>query len=220
VSREETGAVEAMQIVLGAPVRCEGDVVGRVADVLVDPAGRRYTHVVVQTHDRQARLVPAELVTAAAGGQRGLTLTCTFEQLLGLESIRHFEYVGVADVPALDRECEVGVEDMVAMPCYDTTALGDYVGDFEAAVGLTYDQIPKGRAELRRSSTVRSTDGHKLGHVDGFIVADGEVTHLVVEWGHLWLIRRAAIPVDAIASIDTDLVTVGLSKDDVRLLPV
>ena len=213
--------MDGTRVVLGAPVHCTGDVVGEIADVLVDPADRRLTHVVVRARDDVARLVPAELVTWSPGGRSGLTLTCTEAQLLTLKTIRRFEYLGLSDQPEPDRNTDVGVEDMVAMPNYEATAFGDYVGDFEAVVGLTYDQIPKGRVELRRSSAVRSAAGERtLGHVDGFIVRAGEITHVVVEWGHLWRMRHAAIPVDAITTIGTDQITVGMSKDDLRELVV
>ena len=52
---------------------------------------------------------------------------------------------------------------------------------------MTYDRVPKGEVEIRRSSAVTSADGHDLGQVDGFLV-DGEahITHFILERGHLW----------------------------------
>jgi sporulation protein YlmC with PRC-barrel domain len=51
-----------MQLRLGTQVRCAGDVVGQVGDVVIDPASRRLTHVVVETHSNEARLVPGSLI--------------------------------------------------------------------------------------------------------------------------------------------------------------
>ena len=63
-------------------------------------------------------------------------------------------------------------------------------------VTVRYDRIPKGEVELRRASAVHSSDGHHLGHVDGFVVDDQEhITHIVLERGHLWGKREIAIPV-------------------------
>ena len=83
-------------------------------------------------------------------------------------------------------------------------------------VTVRYDRIPKGEVELRRASAVHSSDGHHLGHVDGFVVDDEEhITHIVLERGHLWGKREIAIPVGAIAAMETDSVVLSLTKDEV-----
>jgi hypothetical protein len=49
---------------------------------------------------------------------------------------------------------------------------------------VAYDKIPPATAELRRASEVLSSDGHVIGHVDGFVVGpDQSITHLVLEHG-------------------------------------
>ena len=64
-----------------------------------------------------------------------------------------------------------------------------------------------------------SSDGHDVGHVDGLLVdADEQITHLVLEHGHLWGRREVAIPIGAITKVETDAVTLGLSKDEVGAL--
>jgi uncharacterized protein YrrD len=82
-----------------------------------------------------------------------------------------------------------------------------------------YDRIPKGDVEIRRASPVTSSDGHHLGHVDGFVV-DGEdhIGQLVLEHGHLWGKREVVIPVGAVASVQTDEVVLKLTKDQVGAL--
>ena len=61
-----------------------------------------------------------------------------------------------------------------------------------------------------------SADEHHLGKVDGFLV-DGEadITHVILERGHLWGRRDVTIPIGAVAKVETDAVTLSLSKDQV-----
>ena len=61
-----------MRLELGAPVRCTNEELGELADVVIDPVRKRVTHLVVQPRHEHglARLVPVELVEAAARGSR------------------------------------------------------------------------------------------------------------------------------------------------------
>jgi sporulation protein YlmC with PRC-barrel domain len=87
-------------------------------------------------------------------------------------------------------------------------------------VSVNYDRVPKGEVEVRRASAVISADGHSLGEVDGFVVdADEHITHFVLERGHLWGRKEVTIPIGAVARIESDVVHVALSKDEVGALP-
>ena len=92
--------------------------------------------------------------------------------------------------------------------------------DVDPHVMLSYDRIPMGEVEIRRASSVTSADGHHVGHVDGFVL-DGEqqISHFVLEHGHLWGRREVVIPAVAIARVETDAVVLSLSKDEVGALP-
>jgi sporulation protein YlmC with PRC-barrel domain len=207
-----------MLLKLGTPVRCVDDVVGSVNDVVIEPATRRLTHVVVETKESGTRLVPVELV-ADGGDAAEITLTCGPDELLALESVRQFAFLHFDEFPQGDAESDVGVEDVRSVPYGEPGQFGDYAGEFDSIVSLSYDRIPKGEAELRRSSDVVSADGHRLGHVEGFVVETGTVTHIVLERGHLWGTRDVTIPIESVGAIETDTVTVTLSKDEVGKLP-
>jgi sporulation protein YlmC with PRC-barrel domain len=200
---------------LGATVRCTDDVLGELGDVVIDPIRKRVTHLVVQPRHQHglARLVPVEL---AEGGERGeISLRCTVEDVRQLTPVQEFAYLRLDEFAVDDPDWDVGVSDVLAMPYYESgLSPGDYTGE----TGLIYDRIPKGEVEIRRSSSVSSADGHHLGHVDGFIVEDEQITHLVLERGHLWGKRDVAIPIGAVTKVETDAVTVSLSKDDVGTL--
>jgi hypothetical protein len=67
---------------------------------------------------------------------------------------------------------------------------------------------------------VTSADGHDLGQVAGFLVdGEGQITHFILERGHLWGRREVTIPIGAVAKVETDAVTLSLSKDKVGALP-
>ena len=110
----------------------------------------------------------------------------------------------------------MGIQDVLAMPYYE----GGISSGYESPdVGIVYDRVPKGEVEIRRSSGVTSGDGHHLGHVEGFLVDDEHITHLVLERGHFWGRRDVTIPIGAVSRVETDAVTVNLSKDEVGALP-
>src|SRR4029079_15027459 len=84
---------------------------------------------------------------------------------------------------------------------------------------MTYDRVPKGEAEIRRSSAVVSADDQHLGTVEALVVDGGEITHFLLERGHLWGTRDVTIPIGAVAKVESDIVTLRISKDDVGDLP-
>ena len=208
-----------MQLRLGTQVRCAGDVVGQVGDVVIDPASRRLTHVVVETHSNEARLVPGSLVHAGEADGRELVLSCTKAEFDELGSILEFSYVSLDEFPESDGGSDVGVETVISMPLYGAEEFGDYPGEYGSSVGLAYHRIPKGEAEVRRSSAVISADGHQIGAACGFVLYEDRVTHVVLERGHLWGTRDVTIPIDAVKSIETDELTLSISKDEVSALP-
>ena len=191
---------------------------GELANLVIDPTRRRVTHLVVQPRDHEVigpRLVPVEL--AETGEARPeITLHCTVEDVSKLEAIAESAFLYLGGFPVDDPDWDVGVSDMLAMPYYGPGEPGALQSDAE----VVYDRVPKGEVEVRRSSSVISTDGHHLGHVEAFILDEEEqVTHIVLERGHLWGQRDVTIPIGAVTKIETDVVTVGLSKDEVGALP-
>jgi sporulation protein YlmC with PRC-barrel domain len=213
--------VAGVRLDLGCPVRCTDDAFGELADVVIDPTTRRVTHLVVQPSGigAPARLVPVE--RARGGDDEGtIVLDGSVAEIGRLEQVREAAYIRLGEFPVADPEWEVGVQEMLAQPYYQSI---DTVGAapiaYDDHVMWKYDRIPKGDVEIRRASPVTSADGHRLGHVDGFIV-DGEdrIGHLVLEHGHLWGRREVVIPIGAVERVETDEVVLTLSKDEVGAL--
>lgn len=199
-----------MRLELGGAVRTADGDERVLADVVVDPGGRRVTHLVVEPEGNReaARLVALELVRAQP---EGLALTCTAEALEGMEPVSGFAYMPAEGTPVDSEEWSVGVEDVIVAPTYDALGLGETELDPNASV--LYDRVPKGEVELRGSSDVYSADEHHLGTIHALEVADdGRLASVALRRGHLWWKRELAIPADAIASLESDVVTLGVDK--------
>jgi sporulation protein YlmC with PRC-barrel domain len=210
-----------MKLELGSPVRCTDGRFGELADVVIDPTARRVTHLVVDPHGghRLARLVPIDLAAAATGPRPAVSLRCTLAEARRLPSVQDFAYLRLGESPANDPDWDVGVENVLALPYYGYAG-GEQLIDYDPHISMAYDRVPKGEVEIRRASEVTSADGHRLGQVDGLLVnGDDQITHVVLERGHLWGRREVTIPIGAVARVNTDSVTVRLTKDEVAALP-
>jgi len=210
-----------MYLRLDAHLQTTDGLSGTLADVVLDPVKRSVTHVVVRAGDPDpaARLVPLQLVTGGAGSGDSLSMTCTAEQFEQLESIQGYAYLPVDERPAPDSEWDVGVEDVVMMPSYQGADLGVYTAEIDPNVGVTYDRVPKGEVEIRRSSVVASSDDHELGAVDAVVVENGRITHVVVEKGHLWWHRAVSLPIESAGTLETNAIGLSLAKAEFGKLP-
>lgn len=204
---------------LGAPVRCTDGALLSLAAVVIDPATQRLTHLVVDTNDGQARLVPAELVAHDETQRREVVLTCTAEHVGLLDPVHEVVYAAPGAYPELGDRTDVGIQDTLMLPSPGSVEFGGYAGEAEATIGITYDRIPSGEAELRRESAVLTTSGERIGRVDGFLVRGGKVTHVVMEHGHLWGTHAVTIPIDAVDKVATDAITLSLTKEEIGELP-
>ncbi|HEY7421594.1 MAG TPA: PRC-barrel domain-containing protein [Gaiellaceae bacterium] len=213
-----------MRLEIGNRVDCTDGVYGKLADIVIDPLEKRVTHLVVQLQqgDGGKRLVPIQLAKGRDDEQKEIELGCTLDEAQRFESVKEFAYLRLGESPADDPDWDVGVEDVLAMPYYSGLAdeTGAYWGEPDSNMSIYYDRVPKGEVEIRRASAVISADGHSLGEVDGFLVdADEQITHFVLERGHLWGRKEVTIPIGAVARVESDAVHVALSKDEVGALP-
>jgi sporulation protein YlmC with PRC-barrel domain len=209
-----------MRLDLGQSVLCTDEPFGELADVVIDPVAKQVTHLVVQPRhdDEVSRLVPIALVENDVDEAKEIRLRCTAEEARRLEHVQEFAYLRLGEAPTADPDWDVGVEDVLALPYYESPEVVGFGGAFDAA-GVTYDRVPKGDVEIRRSSTVAATDDQFVGKVDGFVVDDGHITHFVLEHGHLWGKREITIPIGAVAKVESDAIVLSLTKAQIEELP-
>jgi hypothetical protein len=211
-----------MRLELGKPIRGTDEVLAELADVVIDPIANRVTHLVAKPSGDHggARLVPIELVEAGGGDEDEIRLRCTTEDFLALDDVQEVAFLRLGESPTSDPDWDVGVENVLALPYYQGSELTGLSGvGAMSNVDVTYHRVPKGEVEIRRSSTVSATDDEFLGKVDGFVVDDDHITHLVLEHGHLWGKREITIPIGAVAKVETDAISLSLSKAEVEALP-
>ncbi len=195
---------------------------GIIADVVVDPHARRVSHVVVEPrhHPSDARLLPIEDV-APEGDDDSLACRSAFDRYPLVEMTR---FVRVSEPIETSDDWDVGIEHAIAYPYY--------AGDFDGVewamlrggadgqeIGVTFHRIPKGEVEIRRESEVLTKDDERVGTVDGFLLDDDHVTHVVLQKGHWWGRHEIAIPVSSVASVRNDAITLDLTADEVAALP-
>jgi hypothetical protein len=84
---------------------------------------------------------------------------------------------------------------------------------------VVHDAVPVGEEEVSRGEPVHALDG-EIGRVHGFLVdpQDGQVTHVLLEEGHLWGRKEVAIPVSAVAGTE-DGIRLSLTRKQVGDLP-
>ncbi len=210
-----------MLLHLGSTVRCTDGPFGELADIVILPAERRVTHLVVvpTEHENAPRLAPLNLIeTRPSGADDGISLSCSIADVDALPGVHEYGYVRLDQaLPVEGDEWEVGIEDVLTVP---TPGYGGWqMGPLEEEGGLSvsYDRIPKGEVEVRGATEVTAADGTRVGRLDGVVVdADGSITSLILERGHLWGRRRVEIPSGAVAHFETDGVTLSLSKSEVE----
>ena len=207
-----------MRLELGRAVKLADGAAQQLVDVVIDSGSKRVTHLVVQPrdHGEEARLVPVGLAEEPGGGAE-LSLRCTAKDLERFDLVHEFELLHAGERPKEDPKWDVGVEDIVVTPTYAPTAFGEYAGAGagDSEVSISYDRVPKGEIELRRASSVYSSDGHHLGSLEGVVLGDnGRLTELFFERGHLWWKREVAVPAEAISKFESDMVKLSLKKDE------
>jgi sporulation protein YlmC with PRC-barrel domain len=209
---------ETTQITIGTEARCTDGVCGEVSRVVVDPVAEAVTHLVVEPRNRQglARLVPVGLVDEASPG---LQLSCTLAAFGQLDPAEETQFV-----PGSGGYAAYGPEQVITWPYYGLNAGTGLPGGVDLGVAgfsptVTYDRVPLGEVEVQRGDPVEATDG-RIGHIRGLVVDpdDHQVTHVLLQEGHLWGRKDVAIPIKAVSRVG-DIIRLGISKQEVRDLP-
>jgi sporulation protein YlmC with PRC-barrel domain len=204
-------------LVIGSNAVCSDGYGGEVLAVVIDPAARTVSHVVVEPKGRAglARLVPLDLVDLAdlADASPGqVRLGCTEAEFKNLEAAEETlaEFVPGYQVPVQLLSPGWRAADGPAVPGGTVPRIPEQE---------TIDVVPAGEVEERRGDHVRATDGD-VGQVHALRIdpASRRVTHVLVRAGHVWDRNDVAIPIDKVTGFD-DGVQLSLTRQQVRDMP-
>jgi len=190
---------------------------GEVLAVVVDPAARSVTHLVVEPRGREglARLVPldlADLADTVGAGPDPVRLRCTETEFMNLE-------------PAEETLAEFvpGYPDPVQLLPPGWRGTGGGTADGGTILRIpekeTIDVVPPGEVEERRGDHVHATDGD-IGGLRGLRIDPDSrrVTHVLVREGHVWGHHDVDIPAEMVAGFG-DGIRLSVTRQQVRDLP-
>jgi hypothetical protein len=191
-----------MDYEIGASVRCSDGSAGSLVALIANPLRRALAHIAVEVEHEPtgARLVPLHLVSTI--NEDGVQLDCSLKEFSRLPEFHDVEFIPYSfsgDPNAT-----------LAWPYYGMPA-----GEVPAII----DRVPADEVEIRRGDHVRAADG-AVGSVEGLVVDDdGQITHVLLQEGHLWGRKEVAIPIGSVDAIDPEGIHVRLTKRELADLP-
>jgi sporulation protein YlmC with PRC-barrel domain len=207
--------VEA-ELTIGAEASCSDGFCGKVSRLVIDPAARTVTHLVIEPKHREdlGRLVPMRLVDTTTDHIR---LRCTLAEFDKLDPAKETDiedggYDEVGSAPGYIAPGGFGV----AGPAY---GVGIGPGRGEVTPIVVHDVVPLGETDLCHGEHVHALDG-EIGRVEGFLVdpSDHRVTHVLLQEGHLWGRKEVTIPISAVTGVN-DGIRLSMTKKQVEDLP-
>ncbi|MEZ4870170.1 MAG: PRC-barrel domain-containing protein [Caldilineaceae bacterium] len=199
-----------MDIPLNAKVYTKDGHVGRSMCIIVNPIKQNVTHFVLRRKDEfgYQELVPVALIKETTPDM--ILLNCHTHELAELAPFTKSEFIELNPNHASD---PAGLDyAMFAWP------YSPY--DVSSPPMITVEQIPYDELGIHRGAQVEATDG-RVGRVGEFLVEpeNCHITHLVLHENHFWGDKAVTIPIAAIDKIETDVVRLKLSRDEVKKLP-
>lgn len=188
-------------------VTADGNAVGHIDRIVIDPGTKEVTHVVVRkgllfTEDK---VLPMSLISNVVDDQVLLR-----EDAGDLESLPDYEETSYTPLDEYERT-QISAEDYVApvywYPPYPGFGWGTYPAAFAAPryVAHTVENIPEGTVALEEGAKVLSADSQHVGNVEQ-VLTDPEAdraTHIVISQG-LLLKNRKLVPTTWISSLSGD----------------
>jgi sporulation protein YlmC with PRC-barrel domain len=197
---------------IGAAAACSDGPCGAVSRVVVDPVARELTHLVIEPEHRSGlgRLVPLDKVEA---GDHEIHLDYTLAEFEKLPSAEETDFL-----PGGSGYHAYAAHEAYYWPYFGLEGGSDPNLALASAIE-TRDKLPPGEIGVQRGEAVHASDG-EIGKVEGLVVdsAQGHVTHVLLQEGHLWGRKQVAIPIGSVEKIER-VITVQLTKHEIEALP-
>jgi hypothetical protein len=212
---------EIEEFIVGSDVACSDGRCGVLSRVIIDPIADAIAYLDVESRRRRhnGRLVPISLVATAAAEE--IRLKCSKAEFEALAPAQEQEFL-----PAVEEQ-GYSPGQALRLPYFRLTghvpAMPDSPrpGHDRARVSseVTFATLPLGDVDVCRGEHVEATDG-PIGKVKGLVIdpSDEQVTHILLDEGHLWGEKTVAIPISATKRLG-EVIRLSLSKDEIGQLP-
>lgn len=200
------------ELPLDAKVTCKDGHCGTSVAVTFNLESKVISHIIIEDSKGSQRLIP--LALAAKSSHDEIWLDCTEDELKELPLFLVTEFVERAPQQSGDWEEEEGEwEDGVDVSSFEMTT--DSYG-----MPMEVERVPEGEVSFHRSVEIEATDGH-IGKVEKLLFEpkSGQITHIVLQKGHLWGKKEVMIPLSAVDSVDYDSVYLNVDKNAAKDFP-
>lgn len=213
---------EIEEFIVGSDVACSDGRCGVLSRVIIDPIADAIAYLDVESRHRRhsGRLVPISLVATAAAKE--IRLKCSKAEFEALGPAQENEFL-----PGVEGQAGYSPTEALRLPYFRQSGLGLAMPESPPTIpesaymssGVTYDKLPLGDVDVRRGEHVEATDG-PIGKVKGLVIdpSDEQVTHILLDEGHLWGEKTVAIPISATNRLG-EVIRLTLSQDEIRELP-
>jgi sporulation protein YlmC with PRC-barrel domain len=192
---------------LHAKVECSDGAGGESVAAIVNLTTGTVTHFVVadRSFPRSVqRLVPIEQVEETRS--REIRLRCSQDDLAGMRPFAEMELIETVE-PGDDPN-----DPAFAPPLVTPTEI--------TLLPVEVEHLLPGELAVRRGTRIAATDSD-VGVLEELMLdpQSGNVTHLILQEGHLWGKREIALPLSSIDRVDEDTVYLKLDRKAVEDLP-
>lgn len=206
------------EIPLNVTVFCIDGECGKSSHIIIEQKSQKVTHFVVDSSsflDSHKYLVDIEQVVNTT--HQSIQLICTKEELGMMPpftEMRFFNSLTSKYEPLKDFS-EEAINHSSSYLMWSDRASGEDI----FSMPIEEELIPAGEIAVHRGASVEATDGH-IGRVDELIVDpdNQQVTHIVLQEGHLWHKKELTLPISAIARMDEDYIYLKEDKKTVKSL--
>jgi hypothetical protein len=194
---------EKMEIPIRAKVLCKDGPGGEATHVIVHPATKKVTRLVVKERrsPHVERLVPFRFVKDATDEQ--IRLCCSRQELSGMQTYLKTKFVEADDVQY--ERGYAGPEVIYNRHKFDKVEI---------------ENIPEDELAVDTGTKVRSADG-PVGRIDELMVdpTSGSITHLRLRKGRMWAPKQVTVPVSEVDHIGDRGVRLRMNRAGIEALP-
>jgi uncharacterized protein YrrD len=210
-----------MHLIKGADVySAQGNKLGTLNRVILDPNTRKVTHLVVEKGVlfNSNKIIPIDQVNPQ--NEEMIILTSSEQDLKGFDDFEEDHFVSLDEA----ENAEAGVEYSYWYPPPNyaawRTGMQMVMPPVPTYAIRTTQNIPDGTVALEEGARVESADNKQVGTIEQLIVEpeNNHVTHLVISAGLLFK-ERKLIPVNWISTIGEQEVRLSVNARTLEKLP-